>query len=40
MLDATNRRGRAIKCQVTGLPLLLASNETQCVIVLMEEAPW
>jgi two-component system CheB/CheR fusion protein len=37
VLDATNRRGRAIECQVTCLPLLVASNETRGVIVLMEE---
>jgi two-component system, chemotaxis family, CheB/CheR fusion protein len=36
-LDATNRRGRAIKCQVTCLPLIVSSKEVQGVIVLMEQ---
>jgi two-component system, chemotaxis family, CheB/CheR fusion protein len=36
VLDATNRRGRAIRCKVTCLPLIVASNEIQGVIVLME----
>jgi two-component system CheB/CheR fusion protein len=36
VLDATNRRGRAIACKVTCLPLLVASKDVQGVIVLME----
>jgi two-component system, chemotaxis family, CheB/CheR fusion protein len=37
VLDATNRRGRAIRCKVTCLPLIVASKEVQGVIVLMEK---
>jgi two-component system CheB/CheR fusion protein len=37
VLDATNRRGRAVRCKVTCLPLVLPSKEVQGVIVLMEE---
>jgi two-component system, chemotaxis family, CheB/CheR fusion protein len=37
VLAATNRRGRAIQCRVTCLPLLLSSDEVQGAIVLMEE---
>src|SRR5262249_49784646 len=37
VLDATNRRGRRIRCKVTCLPLIVASKEVQGVIVLMEE---
>jgi two-component system CheB/CheR fusion protein len=36
-LEATNRRGRPIRCQVNCLPLVVSSRETQGVIVLMEE---
>ena len=36
MLDATNRRGRAIRCKVTCLPLIVTSKDVQGVIVLME----
>jgi two-component system CheB/CheR fusion protein len=38
VLDATNRRGRAIRCKVTCLPLIVASKQVQGVIVLMEAA--
>ena len=37
VLDATNRRGRAIRCKVTCLPLIVASKEIEGVIVLMEK---
>jgi two-component system CheB/CheR fusion protein len=37
VLDATNRRGRPIRCKVSCLPLIVASKEVQGVIVLMEE---
>ena len=36
MLDAVNRRGRAIGCKVTCLPLIVSSKEVHGVIVLME----
>jgi two-component system CheB/CheR fusion protein len=36
VLDAINRRGRAIPCKVTCVPLLVAAGEAQGVIVLME----
>jgi two-component system, chemotaxis family, CheB/CheR fusion protein len=39
ILDATNRRGKAIRCAVTSLPLNHTSGETRGVILLMEEAP-
>ena len=37
VLDATNRRGRAIQCKVTCLPLLMSSKDVHGVIVLMEQ---
>ena len=37
VLDATNRRGRAIRCKVTCLPLIVTSKDVQGVIVLMEQ---
>jgi two-component system CheB/CheR fusion protein len=35
VLDATSRRGRAIRCNVTCLPLIVSSQAVQGVIVLM-----
>jgi two-component system CheB/CheR fusion protein len=37
VLDATNRRGRRIRCRVTCSQLLSATNEVQGAILLMEE---
>ena len=37
MLQATNRRGKAIQCRVTCTPLKGAERDTQGVILLMEE---
>ncbi|GAA6617054.1 CheR family methyltransferase [Scytonema sp. NUACC26] len=37
VLDARNRRGRAIQCHVICTPLLVARNNIQGVILLMEE---
>jgi two-component system, chemotaxis family, CheB/CheR fusion protein len=37
LLDATNRRGKAIKCRVTCSPLLAHNKQRQGVILLMEE---
>jgi two-component system, chemotaxis family, CheB/CheR fusion protein len=37
VLEATNRRGKAIQCRVTCTPLVGAEGETQGVILLMEE---
>ncbi len=37
MLDAVNRRGRAIKCRVTSTPLIYVEGHIQGVILLMEE---
>ncbi|HET8742894.1 MAG TPA: CheR family methyltransferase [Gaiella sp.] len=37
VLDATNRRGRPIRCRVTCSQLLSATNEVQGAILLMEE---
>jgi two-component system CheB/CheR fusion protein len=37
VLDATNRRGKAIKCRVACNPLLAHDNRRQGVILLMEE---
>ena len=37
VLDATNRRGRPIRCKVTCLPLIVTSKEVDGVIVLMEQ---
>ena len=37
VLDATNRRGRAISCRVRTSPLLSAAGEPRGVILLMEE---
>ena len=37
VLDATNRRGRAIGCKVTCLPLIVSSKDVHGVIVLMEQ---
>jgi two-component system CheB/CheR fusion protein len=39
VLDATNRRGRAIRCAVTALPLTIAPGDVTGVVVLMELAP-
>jgi two-component system CheB/CheR fusion protein len=40
MLDALNRRGRAVRCQVTTAPLLSLGREVRgCVIVIEEEEP-
>jgi two-component system CheB/CheR fusion protein len=36
-LAAVNRRGRSILCDVTCLPLVIASDDVQGVMVLMEE---
>jgi two-component system CheB/CheR fusion protein len=37
VLNATNRRGRAIQCRVTCTPLRGAGKERQGAILLMEE---
>jgi len=37
LLDATNRRGKRMSCQVTCSPLLGPEREIQGVIVVMEE---
>lgn len=37
VLNATNRRGRAMRCQVTCAPLLNAERKTQGVVILMED---
>jgi two-component system, chemotaxis family, CheB/CheR fusion protein len=37
VLDARNRRGRAIQCHVICTPLVGAANDIQGVILLMEE---
>jgi two-component system CheB/CheR fusion protein len=37
VLDAINRRGRAMRCRVTCAPLLGADHDVQGVILLMEE---
>jgi two-component system, chemotaxis family, CheB/CheR fusion protein len=37
-LDATNRRGRPIRCHVTCTPLVLPGEEIDGAVVLMEEA--
>jgi two-component system CheB/CheR fusion protein len=37
VLDAVNRRGRPIRCQVTCTPLLAPGKEVRGVIMLMEE---
>jgi two-component system CheB/CheR fusion protein len=39
VLDATNRRGKAIKCSVTTLPLNHLNGEVRGAILLMEEVP-
>jgi two-component system CheB/CheR fusion protein len=36
VLDATNRRGRAIRCAITTLPLVVGADEVTGVILLME----
>jgi two-component system CheB/CheR fusion protein len=38
LLDAVNRRGKPIRCEVTCTPLLGSEQEVQGAIVLMEEA--
>jgi two-component system CheB/CheR fusion protein len=38
-VDATNRRGRVIRCRVTCSQLLSPTNEVRGAIVLMEEVP-
>jgi two-component system CheB/CheR fusion protein len=38
-VEATNRRGRAIRCRVTCSQLLSPTNEVRGAIVLMEELP-
>ena len=37
MLSAINRRGRAIQCHITAIPLISVDREVQGVILLMEE---
>jgi two-component system CheB/CheR fusion protein len=37
VVDAVNRRGRALRCNVSCLPLMVSSRDVQGVIVLMEE---
>jgi two-component system, chemotaxis family, CheB/CheR fusion protein len=37
VLEATNRRGRAIRCAVTTLPLVVGADEVTGVILLMEQ---
>jgi two-component system CheB/CheR fusion protein len=37
MLDATNRRGRAIECRVIALPLSVDGQDVSGAILLMEE---
>jgi two-component system CheB/CheR fusion protein len=37
LLEATNRRGKAIQCRVTCTPLVAAERDIQGVIMLMEE---
>jgi hypothetical protein len=37
VLDATNRRGRAIDCRVVALPLSVDGGEISGAILLMEE---
>ncbi|MGE0682095.1 MAG: CheR family methyltransferase [Candidatus Binatia bacterium] len=37
VLNTTNRRGKAMRCQVTGTPLLNAERKTQGVVILMED---
>jgi two-component system CheB/CheR fusion protein len=37
MLEATNRRGKAIRCRITCTPLVGTGRDTQGVILLMEE---
>jgi two-component system CheB/CheR fusion protein len=37
LLDATNRRGKAMKCRVACSPLLAHNKQRQGVILLMEE---
>lgn len=39
MLDATNRRGKAIRCTITCTPLMNAGEEIRGVMVLIEEQP-
>jgi two-component system CheB/CheR fusion protein len=39
VLAATNRRGKAISCKVTGTPLLGSNRELRGVILLMDEQP-
>jgi two-component system CheB/CheR fusion protein len=38
-VDATNRRGRRVRCRVTALPLRVLNDQTTGVIVLMEATP-
>ncbi|MBI2209574.1 MAG: PAS domain-containing protein [Deltaproteobacteria bacterium] len=37
VLDATNRRGKAIKCRITCTPLMTSNRERQGAILLMDE---
>jgi two-component system, chemotaxis family, CheB/CheR fusion protein len=37
VLDATNRRGKAIKCRVACSPLVAHNKQRQGVILLMDE---
>jgi len=37
VLDATNRRGKVIKCRITCTPLLTHNGQRHGVILLMEE---
>jgi two-component system, chemotaxis family, CheB/CheR fusion protein len=39
VLDATNRRGRAIQCRVIALPMSVDGQETTGAILMMEELP-
>jgi two-component system, chemotaxis family, CheB/CheR fusion protein len=37
-LDATNRRGKAIRCRITCTPLVAGGGRREGVILMMEEA--
>jgi two-component system CheB/CheR fusion protein len=39
VLDAVNRRGKAIKCHITCTPLLMGGKKRDGVILIMDEAP-
>jgi two-component system CheB/CheR fusion protein len=38
-VDATNRRGRGVRCHVTALPLRVLNDQVMGVILLMETMP-